>query len=186
MKKNLSVILAVLMMISFASVVFAGAQDNYVKLNPSSEGKYSSWGVRGGCTLEKKWECVSKDSRNDTTDLIYANINALQTFKFERLDIDKNSRINSVTLYMYSKKYNQDKYKMQPVFLNSTKIYYAPIMRQSPTYRLIAYQFHRNPLTKLNWTTEDINAIDAGFATIGSNGGAMVSQMYLLVNYTRN
>ena len=154
-----------------------------LKIRPNGQGVYSEWTNMGCNAGQYEWQCVDENII-DISDNLYANrANRYESFAFEDTGFT-NEIINNVTLYFYGQRYNNNRYKFQPLIRLSNTNYLGSMKSLTSSYSYYSESHSTNPATGSVWTVAQVDALEAGMKSYSSNYGGRIAQVYAIVDYS--
>jgi len=162
------------------AVFLASANAATLTIRPNGVGAYSEWG-KTGCILG--WQCVD-ETPADTSDYVSKGSGlGRELFNFQDTGLANGTSINSVTLYYYGKYYKPAYFRVLPMLVMGLSNYTGTPISLTSTWAYYNRVFYSNPITGMNWTVAEVNALNAGMATVLASDGGFIAQVYAVVNY---
>src|SRR3989344_1029358 len=179
--KRIKIFIGILfLMVMLISMVVVA--DN-LNIRPNGQGYYSEWTNRGCGAGQYEWQCVDENIAN-TSDNLYTNLaNKYESFTFEDTGFT-NEIINSVTLNFYGQRYSSTRFKFQPLIRKNATNYLNPVKSLTSSWAYFQILYTTNPSTGQQWSINEVNALEAGMKSYGSNPGGRIARVYARINYS--
>ena len=162
--------------------------ESTVNIYPSAVGTHTDFSVYPPVPPLANWDAVDETPANDSDYVWSITASQNDTYNLQNLSIPAGSTINNITVFE------------RAIYYDTThKAFYIIVRTNLADYNgtkksgLIALNsfnttWTTNPNTGVAWTISDINNLEVGaqIATVTSQGGINITQVYVTIDYTPN